>query len=412
MKVAVVGATRGMGRALARLMAERGDALCLLGRDAAELEASARDLLARGARGPVATARLDLAEPAGFAAALDAADRALATFDTLVVTAGDFAPQEALERDPARLERLLDVNFTATAVLCQQAAERLAGRGGGTVCAFSSVAGDRARRSNYLYGASKAGLSAFLEGLHLAYADRGVRVVCVRPGFVKTAMTAGLPVPPFAGEPDAVARVVLRAIDRGTPVVYAPPIWRWVMLAIRLLPEDRDRDRGACVRPTRGPGVWHRGGFRRGWRRKDGKPHVGPESRRGPPAEICFCTHSSARPVAQRCASSMPRARSVALFGGWAEDAWCRSAAACAGAGVRDLAGWRLPWAWRPCEAGWRAEVRSRIRRLAQRRAGSSWLRCTSTLRARVNRLYPPDGPAHKPRTPATPRLGPARFQI
>jgi len=225
-----------MGRALARLMAERGDALCLLGRDAAELEASARDLLARGARGPVATARLDLAEPAGFAAALDAADRALAAFDTLVVTAGDFAPQESLERDPARLEHLLDVNFTATAVLCQQAAERLAGRGGGTVCAFSSVAGDRARRSNYLYGASKAGLSAFLEGLGLAYAGRGVRVICVRPGFVKTAMTAGLPVPPFAGEPDAVARVVLRAVDRGTPVVYAPPIWRWVMLAIRLLP--------------------------------------------------------------------------------------------------------------------------------------------------------------------------------
>jgi len=225
-----------MGRALARLMAERGDALCLLGRDAAELEASARDLLARGARGPVATARLDLAEPAGFAAALDAADRALAAFDTLVVTAGDFAPQESLERDPARLEHLLDVNFTATAVLCQQAAERLARRGGGTVCAFSSVAGDRARRSNYLYGASKAGLSAFLEGLGLAYAGRGVRVICVRPGFVKTAMTAGLPVPPFAGEPDAVARVVLRAVDRGTPVVYAPPIWRWVMLAIRLLP--------------------------------------------------------------------------------------------------------------------------------------------------------------------------------
>lgn len=236
MRAVVIGATRGMGRALARLMAERGDALCLLGRDAGELETSARDLLARGARGPVAIERFDLGEPAGFSAALDAADRALDGFDALVVTAGDFTAQEALERDPARLERLLDLNFTATAVLCQQAAERLAERGGGTICAFSSVAGDRARRSNYLYGASKAGLSAFLEGLHLAYADRGVRVVCVRPGFVKTAMTAGLPVPPFAGEPEAVALHVLRAIDRGTPVVYAPPIWRFIMLAIRALP--------------------------------------------------------------------------------------------------------------------------------------------------------------------------------
>jgi len=235
-KVAVVGGTRGMGRALARLLAARGDAVVLLGRDGAELAMSARDLTARGARGPVVTAHLDLGDPAGFAAALDAADGAVGGVDTLVVTAGDFAGQEELERDPVRLRRLLDVNFTATAGLCQQTAERLAARGGGTICAFSSVAGDRPRRSNFLYGASKAGLSAFLDGLGLAYGNRGVRVVCARPGFVKTAMTAGLPVPPFAGEPDAVARVVLRAIDRGTPVVYAPPIWRFVMAAIRLLP--------------------------------------------------------------------------------------------------------------------------------------------------------------------------------
>jgi decaprenylphospho-beta-D-erythro-pentofuranosid-2-ulose 2-reductase len=236
MKAAVVGATRGMGRAVARLLAERGDAVVLLGRDAAELAASARDLSARGARGTIATGHLDLGEPAAFAVALDQADQAVGGLDTLVVTAGDFAAQDALERDTERLRRLLDVNFTATAVLCQLAGERFAARGGGTICAFSSVAGDRARRSNYLYGASKAGLSAFLDGLGLAYGDRNVRVICVRPGFVKTAMTAGLSVPPFAGEPDGVARVVVRALDRGAPVVYAPPIWRWVMFPIRLLP--------------------------------------------------------------------------------------------------------------------------------------------------------------------------------
>ncbi len=232
----MVGATRGMGRAVARLLAERGDTVVLLGRDAAELAISARDLSARGAHGIIATGHLDLAEPSAFSAALDQADQAAGGLDTLVVTAGDFAAQEALARDAERLRQLLDVNFTATAVLCQLAAERFAARGGGTICAFSSVAGDRARRSNYLYGASKAGLSAFLDGLGLAYGDRNVRVICARPGFVKTGMTAGLPVPPFAGEPDAVARVVLRALDRGAPVVYAPPIWRWVMLPIRLLP--------------------------------------------------------------------------------------------------------------------------------------------------------------------------------
>ena len=236
MKAVVVGATRGMGRALARLLAERGDALFLLGRDQAQISMSARDLEARGAAIPIGTAPLDLAAPTGFADALDAADRALGRFDTLVVTGGLFGRQDALATDPRELERLLHVNFTGTVVLCQMVAERLAARGGGMICAFSSVAGDRPRRSNYLYGAAKAGLSAFLEGLGHAYADRGVKVVCARPGFVKTAMTAGLPVPPFAGEPDAVARTILTAMDSGRPVVYAPPVWRWIMLIIRALP--------------------------------------------------------------------------------------------------------------------------------------------------------------------------------
>ena len=231
-----MGATRGMGRALARALAERGDVLFLLGRDADEMALSARDLEVRGTRAPVGHGPLDLGRPAGFADALDAADRALGGLDALVVTGGAFGRQEELAADPARLAALLEVNFTGTALLCQQAAARLAARGGGLVCAFSSVAGDRARRGNYLYGASKAGLSAFLDGLDLAYRERGVRVLCVKPGFVRTAMTAGLPVPPFAGAPEAVAATVVRAIDRGAYQVYAPGIWRWIMLVIRALP--------------------------------------------------------------------------------------------------------------------------------------------------------------------------------
>jgi len=238
MKAVVVGATRGMGRALARLLAEQGARIFVVGRNPADLAATARDLEARGAPVPVKTGALDLARPADFKAALDAADAALDRLDTLIVTGGLFGPQATLAADPAALEELLQVNFTGTAVLCQLAAERMAARGGGTICAFSSVAGDRARRSNYIYGASKAGLSAFLDGLGQAYAERGVRVVCARPGFVKTEMTAGLPVPPFAGEPEPVARAVLAAMSAGRPVVYAPAIWRWVMLIIRALPRS------------------------------------------------------------------------------------------------------------------------------------------------------------------------------
>ncbi|MBP48103.1 MAG: hypothetical protein CMH53_09225 [Myxococcales bacterium] len=109
-------------------------------------------------------------------------------------------------------------------------------RGGGKLCVFSSVAGDRGRKSNGIYGSSKAGLSAYLESLDHRYRSQGLQTICVKPGFVKTAMTAGLPEPPFSGEPEPVARQVLGSIDAGHPLVYTPQIWRWVMLVIRLLP--------------------------------------------------------------------------------------------------------------------------------------------------------------------------------
>jgi short-subunit dehydrogenase len=236
MKVVFVGATKGIGRALARAMAARGDALFLLGRHADDLSRSARDLEVRGAKGPVGTHVCDLGDTAGFAAALDAADAALGGFDTAVVTAGLFATQDRLEEGPALAEALLDVNFTGTVMFCEVARKRLLTRGGGTLCVFSSVAGERGRKPVILYGAAKAGLSAYLEGLDHKFRAAGLRTVCVKPGFVKTSMTDGLKPPPFAGEPEGVARTVLRAIDRGTPVVYAPPMWALVMLVIRSLP--------------------------------------------------------------------------------------------------------------------------------------------------------------------------------
>lgn len=236
MKAAFAGATKGMGRALARAMAERGDRLFLLGRDPEELGRSAADLELHGAGGKVGVAPLDLLEPAGFGAALDRADSALEGFDTVVVTAGLFATQEALESDPDLCQRLLDADFTNTVLLCEEARRRLLARGGGTLCVFSSVAGERGRSPVVLYGAAKAGLSRYLEALDHRWRRQGLRVVAVKPGFVRTGMTAGLDPPPFAGEPERVARRVLRAIDRGTPEVYAPPVWRWIMAVIRRLP--------------------------------------------------------------------------------------------------------------------------------------------------------------------------------
>ncbi len=236
MKVVLFGATRGMGRATARLLAERGDALFLLGRDAASLEHSARDLEARGAPAPVGTAECDLMAPETFDAILEVADRALGGFDTAILSAGLFATQEALEADAALTRDVLHANFTASIAWCEAVRRRLLVRGGGTLCVFSSVAGDRGRKPVALYGATKAGLSHYLESRDHGDHASGLRVVTVKPGFVHTDMTAGLDAPPFAGQPEAVARRVVRAIDRGTPVVYAPGIWQAVMLAIRWLP--------------------------------------------------------------------------------------------------------------------------------------------------------------------------------
>jgi short-subunit dehydrogenase len=234
-KIAFLGATRGMGRALARLMAQRGDQIFLLGRDAEDLGRSARDLEVRG-RAPVAAAACDLEKPESFAPALDAAEKALSGLDAVVVTAGLFATQDQLEADPALTHRLLLVDFTNTVAFCEEARRRLLARGGGTLCVFSSVAGERGRKPVVLYGAAKAGLTRYLEGLDHRFRAAGLRTVCVKPGFVRTSMTDGLPVPPFAGEPEDVARRVLAAIDAGRPVVYAPGAWAWVMFVIRLLP--------------------------------------------------------------------------------------------------------------------------------------------------------------------------------
>jgi NAD(P)-dependent dehydrogenase (short-subunit alcohol dehydrogenase family) len=237
MRVVILGASKGMGRALARHMAQRGDRLHLLGRDLEDLERCARDLEARSpSHERVTCSPCDLERPETFPAALLRADEALGGFDTVVVTAGLFGTQDALEADRELTRRVLVVDFAHTVLFCEDARARLLQRGGGTLCVFSSVAGERGRKPVVLYGAAKAGLTRYLEGLDHKYRSAGLRTVCVKPGFVKTSMTAGLPAPPFAGDADGVAATVLRGIDRGTPVVYAPPIWGLVMFVIRLLP--------------------------------------------------------------------------------------------------------------------------------------------------------------------------------
>lgn len=237
MKVLVFGATRGMGRAIARQLVERGDEVFVIGLPEDDLAKTASDLEQRGGgKRAVGYALADLLEPSTFEDALARADEALGGFDTVVVTAALFATQEKLESDPAFMAKLVTANFANTIIFCEAVRKRLLSRGGGTLCVFSSVAGDRGRKPVVIYGATKAGLSAYLEGLDHKFRSENLRTITVKPGFVKTSMTEGLKPPPFAGDAEGVARQVVRALDRGTPVVYAPPIWRWVLFVIRRLP--------------------------------------------------------------------------------------------------------------------------------------------------------------------------------
>jgi len=237
MKAIVFGGTTGIGRAIARRLIERGEAVFLMGIDANDLERSAADLKAHHpGKALVGFAVCNLEQPESFAPALDAADAALGQFDTVVVTAAMFATQDALEADIELTRRLLTVNHAHTIVFCEHARKRLLERGRGQLVVFSSVAGDRGRKPVALYGSAKGGLAIYLEAMDHKFHAQGLSVVCVKPGFVKTGMTAGLKPPPFAGEADQVAKDVVRAMDRRSPVIYTPRIWALVMLVIRWLP--------------------------------------------------------------------------------------------------------------------------------------------------------------------------------
>jgi decaprenylphospho-beta-D-erythro-pentofuranosid-2-ulose 2-reductase len=241
MKVAILGATKGIGRAIARELGARGHTLFLLGRDEADLVLAANDVKARTGRPDAiaGVATCDLENVETFGAALDRAQAALGRMDTVVVTAALFAPQDRLDADPDFARRLLAADFTNTVVFCEDVRRRLLAHGdgaGGTLCVLSSVAGERGRKPVVIYGAAKAGLTQYLEALDHKYRAQRLRTICVKPGFVKTGMTEGLKVPPFAGEPAGVAIDVCNAIAKGTPVVYTPRMWALVMFVIRLLP--------------------------------------------------------------------------------------------------------------------------------------------------------------------------------
>lgn len=232
----LVGATSGIGRAIARELAAAGSDLVLAGRRVDEMERLAADLEIRHR----VQARVVPFDALDFDAHRVFFEKCAAQFsdglDGVLLCQGDMPEHDAAMSDFALVHNMIDVNYTASVSILNWAAGYLEARGRGWVCAVTSVAGDRGRRSNFLYGSTKAALSTYLEGLHARLTAVGVGCTDVRPGTVDTAMTYGMVGLPLPSTAEAVARGAVRAIRRGKRVAYVPWFWAIIMLVIRWIP--------------------------------------------------------------------------------------------------------------------------------------------------------------------------------
>ncbi|HSE12553.1 MAG TPA: SDR family oxidoreductase [Rudaea sp.] len=236
-KILIIGATSAIAEATARLFAARGDALFLVARNAEHLRAVVADLNIRGAA-RADSATLDVTDFAAHEAVLDQAERDLGGIDVALIAHGTLSDQTQCEQSVATMRREFDINALSTLALLTSLANRLEARRGGMLAVISSVAGDRGRQSNYVYGAAKASVSTFLGGLRQRLAKSGVTVLTIKPGFVVTPMTAAIASKgALWAQPEQIAAGIVKAIDRRRNIVYLPWFWRWIMLVIRHIPE-------------------------------------------------------------------------------------------------------------------------------------------------------------------------------
>ena len=230
----VLGGTSEIGLATARRLVDgRTRRVVLAARDTERGEAGAEELRRRGAE--VEVIAFDARDYGSHEAVLDAAFQA-GDIDCAVVAFGVLGDQERLASDAAAAVEAVEINYVGAVSVCIPLAERMRRQGHGTIVVLSSVAGERARKSNFIYGSSKAGLDAFAQGLGDRLHDAGVQVMVVRPGFVRTKMTAGLDDVPLSTDPEAVAESIAAGLRRSSHTVWSPGPLRLVMSVLRHLP--------------------------------------------------------------------------------------------------------------------------------------------------------------------------------
>lgn len=231
--VLILGARSDIAMACAHEFAAVGDRVTLAARHADALAVSARDLELRHG-GSVTCREFDALAVEGHEAFVAEADLP----DIVICAVGLLGDQSADERDPASAVRVMRSNFEGPAMILAAYATALEERGSGVIVGISSVAGDRGRASNYIYGSAKAGFTAFLSGLRNRLAKKGVHVVTVKPGFVATRMTEHLDLPTkLTAAPAEIGQAVFKAVERRRDVIYVRALWRVIMRIIRAIPE-------------------------------------------------------------------------------------------------------------------------------------------------------------------------------
>jgi decaprenylphospho-beta-D-erythro-pentofuranosid-2-ulose 2-reductase len=235
-KILVIGATSAIATQVARRYAIGGAALFIAGRSRERLNALAHDLTVRGASA-VHTGTFDATDVEDHVTLLESALHALEEIDAVLIAHGDLPNQEACEKSPEVALSALRTNFLSQVAFLTWLGNYFEARKRGNITVISSVAGDRGRQSNYVYGAAKGALSTFLQGLRNRLAHHGVSVTTIKPGFVDTPMTQHLPKGPLFASAETVGARTYRAMERGESVVYAPFFWRFIMLIIQHIPE-------------------------------------------------------------------------------------------------------------------------------------------------------------------------------
>jgi short-subunit dehydrogenase len=235
--VIVLGASSAIGRECARRWAAAGSKILLAGRDIEDLKRTAADLSVRHGHRAEVIAFDAMAFDSHQAFWRDCRQLAGGAIDGVVLLHGQLPVQSEAQADITLARQAIDINFTSAVSLLTIVANDFESRRRGFICVFSSVAGDRGRQSNYVYGSAKAGLSVFVQGLRNRLFKSSVTVVTVKPGFVDTAMTWGLPGMFLVARPERVADDVYVAVKKKRSVVYTPFFWRFIMLIIKSVPE-------------------------------------------------------------------------------------------------------------------------------------------------------------------------------